>query len=364
MRLGRSSGSCRGADGIVRGARLGMVILLVLATPPPGFAGPSGHGPPMPDVLLQRLPGLRHAFAVVRRELRAAFGDDARAERMLSSEHEREATLRDLPATRRAQEAALHARAAARWTEFQRLVNAVLGSRQQRDPAYGEVVAALAAPGPSPIPADAAVLARDRIVLFMTMSGYGPGLVADVVTGRLSMQAVEQAAKLRLLGRSDAEIARYLEAQVVARAAVPSRATAETTFLARQRFDEVVVRHARHHDVDPDLVRAVIKHESAWNPGARSPKGALGLMQLMPDTARLLGVDPVDPERNIAGGVHYLADLRALFEGNLDAVLVAYVAGPTYAQRWLTGKTVLADEVRAYLDNVKASYGRIGRQRP
>jgi soluble lytic murein transglycosylase-like protein len=114
----------------------------------------------------------------------------------------------------------------------------------------------------------------------------------------------------------------------------------------------------RFRGVDPDIVRAVIKHESAWNPAARSHKGAIGLMQLMPDTARLLGVNPIDPEQNIAGGIRYLADLRGLFDGNLDAVLVAYVAGPTYAQRWLRGQTGLDDEVRAYLNNVKASYGR------
>ena len=127
-----------------------------------------------------------------------------------------------------------------------------------------------------------------------------------------------------------------------------------------------MVRHARHHGVDPDLVRSVITHESAWNSAARSHKGAIGLMQLMPETARLLGVDPVDPEQNIVGGIRYLADLRTLFTGNLDAVIVAYVAGPTYAQRWLRGTTVLDDEVRAYLDNVKASYSRrsAGRKDP
>lgn len=178
-----------------------------------------------------------------------------------------------------------------------------------------------------------------------------------------------------LLGHTDAEIARYLEAHVVARAAVPPLISAETTVsprasaerappaarvdqAMRERFDHAVVRHARQHGVDPDLVRAVIRHESAWNHAARSHKGAIGLMQLMPDTARLLGVDPFDPEQNIAGGIRYLADLRALFDGNLDAVIVAYVAGPTYVQRWLRGKTVLDDEVRAYLKNVRASYWR------
>jgi soluble lytic murein transglycosylase-like protein len=289
---------------------------------------------------------------MVRLDLGAIFGDPVRAERILGSEDEREAALQELPPARRAHEAAMYTRAVARWAEFEHLVTAVVARPgQQRRLAYREILAAFAADGPVPIPADADALARDRIVLSMAMSGYGPNLIAHVVTGRLTIQVVERAARLRLLGHTDAEIARYLEAQVAARPAVPSP-------VIRERFDDAVVRYARQHGIDPDLVRAVIKHESAWNPAARSHKGAIGLMQLMPDTARLLGVDPVDPDQNIAGGIRYLADLRGLFDGNLDAVLVAYVAGPTYAQRWLRGQKVLDGEVRAYLNNVKTSYGR------
>ena len=81
--------------------------------------------------------------------------------------------------------------------------------------------------------------------------------------------------------------------------------------------------------LDPNLIRAVIWTESRCNPRARSPKGAQGLMQLMPATARDYGVtDAFDPQQNIRAGARYLRDLLAYFSGNLELALAAYNAGP------------------------------------
>jgi soluble lytic murein transglycosylase-like protein len=102
-----------------------------------------------------------------------------------------------------------------------------------------------------------------------------------------------------------------------------------------ERFDAYITAHAKEHGVDPGLVRALIQAESAFNPAAVSPRGAMGLMQLMPDTAAALGVvNPFDPAENIRGGVWYLRQLLTRYDQKVELALAAYNAGPGAVEKY------------------------------
>ena len=113
--------------------------------------------------------------------------------------------------------------------------------------------------------------------------------------------------------------------------------------------------YARHFHVPAPLVRAIIQRESNWEPCAVSPKGAKGLMQIMPETARRLGVrDSCNIEQNISGGVRYLAWLMRLFHNDLRLVAAGYYAGEDIVAR--RGLSYHNRDVVSYVARIRATY--------
>ncbi len=100
-------------------------------------------------------------------------------------------------------------------------------------------------------------------------------------------------------------------------------------------FYGIIVQAAGRYEVDPHLIRAIILAESGYNPRAKSKKGARGLMQLMPSTAKALGVEDIyDPKENIDGGVRYFRLLLDRFNGDIQLALAAYNAGSRHVRNY------------------------------
>jgi soluble lytic murein transglycosylase-like protein len=136
-------------------------------------------------------------------------------------------------------------------------------------------------------------------------------------------------------------------------AASPNRAAVPP--MDRDQLDKIVKEVSERHNVDPDLVRAVIEQESGWNPAAVSHAGAQGLMQLTPTTAQQLGVNNAfDPHQNIDAGVRYLQTLLVRYGGDLDKALAAYNAGPGAVDR--AGGVPRIRETRDYVQRVTDRY--------
>jgi soluble lytic murein transglycosylase len=102
-----------------------------------------------------------------------------------------------------------------------------------------------------------------------------------------------------------------------------------------QSYDDVITEAARQHGLSFPLLKAVIHVESCFNPQAISKKGAMGLMQIMPENVQRLNInDPFDPWENIMGGARYLKAMMQRFNGQLSLALAAYNAGPTAVERY------------------------------
>lgn len=128
--------------------------------------------------------------------------------------------------------------------------------------------------------------------------------------------------------------------------------------LRRQQWAPAVQRAAEATGVPAALIHAVITVESGYKPRVVSSAGAIGMMQLIPGTAAMMGVDPYDPEQNILGGAKYLAQLTRQFDGDANLVLAAYNAGPAAVTR--NGyKIPRYKETMAYVPKVLAVYGNL-----
>jgi soluble lytic murein transglycosylase-like protein len=128
--------------------------------------------------------------------------------------------------------------------------------------------------------------------------------------------------------------------------------------LNKQKFSDLINQAAYRHQVDPKLVHAVIQTESAYNASAVSSAGAVGLMQLMPDTARRYGVgDRRDPLQNVDGGTHYLRDLIEMFSPNLELAVAAYNAGEGAVIKY-NYSIPPYPETQNYVKQVLAAYNR------
>ncbi len=122
-------------------------------------------------------------------------------------------------------------------------------------------------------------------------------------------------------------------------------------------LDRAVSQASSLHQIDPDLIRSVIRAESGFNPRARSRKGAQGLMQLMPLTASRLGVsNPYDPAANVDGGTRYLRELLFVYDNDLAKALAAYNAGPARVNQY--NGVPPYHETRAYVARVITDFNR------
>jgi len=130
-------------------------------------------------------------------------------------------------------------------------------------------------------------------------------------------------------------------------------------FTYSKNYDDQIYKTAKWYGIDPYLVKAVIKVESNFNPGAVSPKGAIGVMQLMPETARDHGVNnPFNPSENISGGVKYLKKLIDMFNGDLRLALAGYNAGENAVVK--SGYMVPPyNETMDYVDKVLVHYNHL-----
>lgn len=147
-----------------------------------------------------------------------------------------------------------------------------------------------------------------------------------------------------------------------ARRVIPSSASIQPTTSSKSytgKYANAVNKYASDYGIDPNLIAAIIQQESTFNPNAGSSAGARGLMQLMPGTAKEMGVkDITNPADNIAGGTRYFAQMLQRYKGDVELALMAYNAGPSRIDKWIDSgrSTALPTETTDYVPKVMGHY--------
>jgi soluble lytic murein transglycosylase-like protein len=275
------------------------------------------------------------------------------------------------------------AAASERRQAFERVVDAILGADGTipgRD-ARQSFVSAVAGDEPASVSCSARMMAQDRLAYRLALVGYPAADIARILLRDASRASIDAAYARRMAGLGDEPVpATVVAAALVSPPAVaarrvtaprgvalasrraesaparPGSATAQAgDTLDSDALDAWIRYYAAEYRVDPHLVAAVMRQESNRSQAAVSPKGALGLMQLMPATASALDVNPYDPIENLRGGIAYLAELLRTY-GNVRDALIAYNAGPVHANQVIRGQRSLFGETRRYLRAIGAVY--------
>ncbi len=179
------------------------------------------------------------------------------------------------------------------------------------------------------------VMARVLTLLFLAVCAQA-GEYAVLASGaRLRVDRHEQAgAKVRLfmnggsIEMDAAQVSGFEQDEYVAPKAGAAAKAAAGKAGGEKDLRALVAAAAKKYEIDEKLLHSVVRAESGYRAEAVSPKGAVGLMQLMPETARSYGADPTDPAQNVETGTRYLAELLTKYDGGLYRALAAYNAGP------------------------------------
>jgi len=247
------------------------------------------------------------------------------------------------------------------WSQASRAVSAVLGVDAPADRDLALRRSLVAPPGGDPVvfPCTAGAGARDRLAYKLNLLGYSLDDIALIIGGSASRAAVDQDAARKLAGLPPAPPASRAQVFPAAQAGPALAGQAGPASAVQGPAPSVIDWWTRYYSsaygVDYRLVAAVMQRESGGNPAAVSPKGAVGLMQLMPATAAMLRVNPRDPLDNLRGGIAYLAGLIGSYR-DVRAALIAYNAGPSHANQVARGERELFPETRRYLSAVDALY--------